>query len=137
MNQSMIDKPNIIIVVEKIVKRNTPIIVAKALSRYLADKFDNKITNEIRSEHGFDESSHRRLFHKNQALNKCRCVHCIARQEYVDKKLTKHRVKRNLYSDIPFTDGEYERIMNSLKLLDSQIDRRKQDILSYVRRLEI
>lgn len=137
MDQSMIDKPTILITVEKIVKRNTPIIVARALSQYLADKFNDKITNEIRSEHGFNESSHRRLFHQNQALNKCHCVHCIARQKYVDKKLSKHRLKRNLYSDIPLLDGEYEKIMSSLKLLDDQIEHRKQDVLSYARRLEV
>ena len=130
-----IDKPEIQKFIETILKRKTPLIVAKAITKYNRDKLNSKIVNEYRDEFNFNDYLHRHHFNKNMLVNKCNCVFCSKSKEYTNLKLQRHRVKRMLYNDFILVDTEeIFRRMDNLDGIISAIRREKNDLK---RKLEI
>ena len=113
-------QPQIIGVINHIVNRKRPTILARALVRFYNEQRDNDIVSQLREKFGFSITNHSANYHPNHLLNRCNCAHCSKLKEYVDLKISRHRLRRKLYNE-HMLDQDIQNILDTISIYDDKI----------------
>lgn len=114
-------QPQIVGVINHIVNRKRPTILARALVRFYNEQHENDIISQLREKFGFSINSHNANYHPNHLLNKCNCAHCSKLKEYVNLKISRHRLRKRLYIEY-LNEEDIQYITNTLKFYDDEIE---------------